>query len=224
MKTNYELRKDVMDEINFTPELRSVEKEIAVDAKDGVVTLSGEVDSYWKKVAAEEAAQRVTGVKVVISALSVKVHGAGKRTDAQIAEAARNALRWNSVLDPDQIEVKVEGGQVYLTGKVDWLFEKASAQKTVERVFGVVGVSNCIKLKPRPVDASRIKGKIRAAFNRSATLDASSVYIETSGTTIILYGAVNSCAERKEAESIAYASPGVTNVVNKIEIELMAMA
>jgi osmotically-inducible protein OsmY len=224
MKTNYDLRKDVMDEIGFTPELRSVDKEIEVAVKDGVVTLSGEVDSYWKKVAAEEAAQRVTGVRVVASDLVVKVSGPGRTTDTEIAEAVRNALRWNSEVNHDQIELKVEAGWVYMAGKVDWLFEKESAQRTVERVFGVVGVNNSIILKPRPVDENRIKGKIRAAYNRSATLDAESIYIETSGGTITLFGSVSSCAERKEAESIAYASPGVTNVVNRIEIESLVLA
>jgi osmotically-inducible protein OsmY len=223
MKTNYDLRKDVMDEIGFTPELRSVDSEIAVAAKDGEVTLSGEVDSYWKKVAAEEAAQRVAGVRAVVSVLVVKLPVAVRKTDSEIADAVRSALRWNSELDHDQIEVKVEGGRVDLTGSVDWLFEKESAQKTVEKVFGVLGVSNSLALKPRPADANRIKGKIRAAYHRSATLNAESIYIDAAGSTIILYGAVSSCAERKEAENIAYALPGVTNVVNKIEIESIAV-
>lgn len=224
MKTNSELRKDVMEEISYTPELWSIAPEIGVAAKDGVVTLTGTVDSYWKKLTAEEAAQKVVGVKVVASDLEVKVQGVGKKTDTDIAEAVKNALRWNSSVDDDQIEVKVDNGWVYLTGKVDWPFQRDSARRSVENLVGVIGVSNNITLKPSPIDTKDIKSRISAAFHRSATIDSGAIRLETSDGTVTLRGTVRSWSEKKEAENIAWASPGVVKVQNQIEVDPMVFA
>ena len=128
MKTNEELRKDVMDEIKWDPELRNVHTEIGVAAKDGVITLSGIVDTYWKRLSAEKAAQRVRGVKVVACDLEVRLASIGKRTDTEIAEAMRNALRWNSAVNDDKIEVKVDNGWAYLDGEVSFEYEKRYAE------------------------------------------------------------------------------------------------
>jgi len=224
MKTNSELRKDVMEEISYTPELRSVATDIGVAANDGVITLSGTVDSYWKKVTAEQATQKVSGVRVVASDIEVKIEGVGRRTDTDIAQAVKNALRWNSAVEADEIEVKVDNGWVYLTGKADWLFQKESARRSVENLRGVMGVSNNITLKARPIDTNAIKGKIAAAFHRSATIDSGAIKLDVSDSSITLRGKVRSWAEKKEAEKIAWASPGVTTVENKIEIDPMVYA
>jgi osmotically-inducible protein OsmY len=224
MKTNDELRKDVMDEIKWNPELRSVATEIGVASKDGVITLTGMVDSYRKKISAEESAQKVAGVKVVASDIEVKVAGLGKKTDTDLAEAVKNALRWNSAVNEDQIEVKVDNGWVYLTGKVDWLFQKDSAQRSVDCLLGVTGVINSITLKPVAIDPKQIKTKISAAFHRSATVDSSSIQIEAENHKVTLYGKVRSWAEKKDAENIAWASPGVVTVENKIEIDTAVFA
>lgn len=224
MKTNEELRKDVMDEIKWDPELRNVATEIGVAAKDGVITLSGAVDSYWKKGAAEKAAQRVLGVKVVASDLEVKFKGLRKKTDTEVAEAVRNALQWNSAVNDDQIEVKVDGGWVYLDGKVEFQFEKRYAQQCVEDLIGVKGVTNNIQVKTVPVDTKEIRHKIAAAFHRSASVDSSSIRAESLGNKVTLHGKVRSWAEKKEAENIAWAAPGVMQVDNKIEIDVEVYA
>src|SRR5512134_1333543 len=150
MKTNEELRNDVMEEIKWNPELRNVATEIGVAAKDGVITLSGVVDSYWKKVSAEKAAQKVSGVKVVACDIEVKVGFIGKRTDTEIAEAVGNALRWNTAVIDDKIEIKVDNGWVYLDGKVNWEYEKRYAQESVEDLVGVRGVTNNITIQSKP--------------------------------------------------------------------------
>ncbi len=220
MKTNEELRKDVMEEIKWDPELRTIATEIGVASKDGVITLSGTVDTYWKKIAAEKAAQRVLGVKVVASDVEVKIGGIGKKTDTEIAEAVRNALRWNSAVNEDHIEVKVDDGWVYLDGTVDFEFEKRYANECVEDLAGIRGVTNRISVKISPIDAKDIQRKISAAYHRSATIDSSSIRIETSGDKVTLRGKVRSWAEKKEAENIAWAAPGVMVVDNKIEIDI----
>jgi osmotically-inducible protein OsmY len=220
MKTNEELRKDVMEEIKWDPELRAIATEIGVASKDGVITLSGTVDTYWKKIAAEKAAQRVLGVKVVASDVEVKIGGIGKRTDTEIAEAVRNALRWNSAVNEDHIEVKVDDGWVYLDGSVDYEFEKKYARECVEDLVAVRGVTNRISVKISSIDAKDIQHKISAAYHRSATVDSSSIRIETSGDKVTLRGKVRSWAEKKEAEDIAWAAPGVMSVDNKIDIDI----
>ena len=224
MKTNEELRQDVMNEIKWDPELRNVATEIGVASKDGVITLSGIVDTYRKQIAAEKAAQRVAGVKVVASDVQVSLGSLGKKTDTEIAEAVKNALRWNTAVNEDQIEVKVDNGWVYLDGAVEWEYERNTAQRSVENLIGVKGVSNTISIKSKSVDTKEIKSKIAAAFHRSATVDSSGITIECIGNKVTLHGKVRSWAERKDAEQTAWASPGVTDVDNKIEIDVAVYA
>lgn len=207
-----------MDELRFNPELQHVATEIGVAAKDGVITLSGVVDSYRKKVSAEESAQKVSGVKVIASEIAVKIAGFGKRTDTEIAEAVKNALTWNSAVFDEDIDVKVENGWVYLTGQVEWVFQKEAAQRSVEWLSGVTGVMNNIELKARQINTDEIKVKIAAAFHRSATIDASSIRVETEGHKVVLRGKVRSWAEKREAERIALSSPQVMSVENRIEV------
>ncbi len=224
MKTNEELRNDVMDEIKWDPELRNVATEIGVAAKDGVVTLSGVVDTYWRKISAEKAAQRVRGVRVVACDIEVKLGLIGKKTDTEIAEAVRNALGWNSAIIDDEIEVKVDNGWVYLDGKVAFDYEKRYAQECVEELVAVIGVTNNIQLETKPIDTKDLQRKIAAAYHRSATIDSSSIKIDTTGSKVTLHGNVRSWAERKEAENIAWTAPGVLAVDNKIEIDTAVYA
>jgi osmotically-inducible protein OsmY len=224
MKTNEQLRNDVMEEIKWDSELRDVATEIGVAAKDGVITLSGVVDTYWKKISGERAAQRVSGVKVVASDIEVKVGAIGKRTDTEIAEAVRNALRWNSAVNEDQIEVKVDNGWVYLDGSVATESEKRNAQDSVEDLVAVRGVTNNILIETRPIDTKEILRKISAAYHRSATVDSASIIIEPFEHKVTLSGKVRSWAERQEAEKIAWAAPGVTAVENKIEVDVSVYA
>lgn len=224
MKTNEELRQDVMDEIKWNPQLREVSTQIGVSAKDGVITLSGLVDTYSKKLEAEKTAQSVAGVRVVATDLEVKVGRLGVKTDTEVAEAVKNALRWNSAVNDDQIEVKVDNGWVYLDGKVDWAFERTSAQNSVENLLGVKGVINNITIKSKPINTKEIKEKITEAFHRSATVDSSTIRLETSGNKITLHGKVRSWSEKKDAERVAWSAPGVMEVDNQIDIDVAVYA
>ncbi len=219
MKTDDQLQKDVMAEIRWDPQLAGVATEIGVTARDGVVTLAGEVDTYSRKLAAERAAQRVAGVKVVAVDIEVRVPTATNKSDTELARAIRNALKWNSSVNEDRIEVKIDNGWVYLDGTVEWEFERRCAKTAIEDLVGIRGITNNIRVKSERIDEKDIRQRITAAFHRSANLDASTIRVQTLGNTVRLYGTVRSWAEKEEAEKVAWASPGVYNVDNQITID-----
>ncbi|MGC1243975.1 MAG: BON domain-containing protein [Chryseosolibacter sp.] len=219
MKSDIEIREDVLEEIRWDPQVTKIAPRIGVTVKDEVVTLSGTVDFYFQRLAAEDAAQRVAGVKVV--AVDIEVKGAGAAdavSDTRIAEAVRNALTWHSAVNEDLINIKVDNGWVYLEGTVHWDYERKAAEKAVENLIGVKGVINKVKIKTRVVAPADIKKEIRAAFQRNATVDASAIAVEVSESTIKLTGRVRSWAEKNDAALVARSMPGVTNVENLLEV------
>jgi osmotically-inducible protein OsmY len=219
MKTNEELRQDVVDELKWEPLLREVASRIGVTADDGVVTLSGLVNTYSQKLTAEQAAQRVAGVTVVAVDLEVKISGPHMRSDIEIAKAVKDALKWNTSVQEDKIEVKVDDGWIYLDGTAEWEYQRRAAEYSVCDLMGVRGVTNRVLVKSPVVDAKEIKSKISAALHRSATVDSSNILLEIHGSRVTLRGKVRSWAERKDSENAAWASPGVMIVDNKIEID-----
>ncbi len=210
-RTDEEIQMDVLPELKWEPQVRP--NEIGVSVKDGIVTLTGWVDSYLKKWAAEEAAHRVRGVKAVVNDIEVKL--ASERTDADFAEAAIRALEWDASVPTDKLEITVSKGWVTLKGEVEWQFQKQDAQRVVSRFSGVRGLTNLITVKSRPTP-SELKEKIEHALVRSAKLEAQMITVEVQGNKAILKGAVHSWAEREEAERVAWSAPGITSVENKI--------
>jgi osmotically-inducible protein OsmY len=212
-KTDRQLQHDVIEELRFDSQVQV--NEIGVIATDGVVTLTGWVDSYLKKWRAEEAAHRVRGVRAVANDIEVRL--SSERTDADIAAAAARALAWNSSLPADRIKVTVSKGWITLEGDVEWQYQRQEAENAVRRLWGVRGVSNLLSVKPSagPTD---LKKKIEEAFVRSAQLDAKGITVEIQGSTAILKGSVRSWAERQEAQRIAWLAPGITNVDNNITV------
>jgi osmotically-inducible protein OsmY len=215
IRTDESIRTAVVDELKWDPRIPSA-NDISLRVKEGVVTLTGYVHSYWEKEAAEEAAKRIYGVKGIANDIEVKL--ASTKSDPELARDVVHELESHVSLPAGKIKAKVENGWVTLEGNVDWQFEKTLAQTDVAKLRGVIGVTNNIEVKPR-VNASEIKNKIESALQRSAALDARRITVAvTDGSHVKLSGSVRSWAERSEAERAAWAAPGTTKVDNDITI------
>ena len=216
MKTDSEIKDDVLDELAWQPNID--ETQIGVIVEDGVVTLSGVVNNYSKKLAAEEAVKSVEGVKAVAEDIEV-IYGINyKKTDKEIAKAVVSAFEWNSSVPEDNISIKVENGWVYLSGEVQWMFQKNAARNAIKNLLGVKGVNNSIKLENN-IEPVEVKNRIKKAFHRMATIDSNAIILETHGHTVTLRGKVHSIKEKEEAETAAYNAPGVYDVKNKLQIQ-----
>ena len=216
MRSDYEIKEDVLAQLLW--ERNITETEIGIIVENGVVTLSGVVDSYTKKLAAEKAAKKVDGVKAVALDIEVKYGTDYKKTDKEIAKAVINALQWNISVPDDKITIKVEDGWVYLSGELKWFYQKDAAKKAVENLLGVKGVINSIQIK-QAVEPTNIKDRISKAFDRSAEVNAKNITVSVDGHTVTLRGTVNSIAEKDEAQRAAYLAPGVYEVKNELVVQ-----
>ena len=216
MKTDSEIKQDILDELAWQPNID--ETQIGVIVEDGVVTLTGIVNEFSKKVAAKKAVKSVVGVKAIAEDIEVKYGDDYKKSDQEIAKAAVNTLEWNASVPKEKVMIAVENGYIYLSGKVDWEYQKNSAKRAVAYLMGVKGVVNNIEIQPK-VKPSDVKDKIARAFKRSADVDASEILIDVEGSTVRLRGTVNSIKEKEDAQSAAFRAPGIIKVKNELKVQ-----
>ncbi len=215
--TDEDIQRDVLEELKW--DIRVRPNEIGVAVKDGIVTLTGWVDSYLKKISAEEDAHRVPGVKAVVNDIEVRLPSSAERTDADLARAVLDSLKWDAGIPTDKIDVTVDHGWVTLKGEVDYYFQKRDAERAVERISGVRGVTNLLTVKPQPTPDD-LKSQIEQALVRNAETDAKRITVEVQGSKVTLRGTVSSYAEKKAAEEVAWSAPGVTEVDNRIVVSI----
>ena len=218
-ETDRNIQQDVLDELDWDPEVEVTD--VGVEVDDGVVTLTGTVESYAKKGASEQAALRVAGVRAVANDIEVKLLGSTTKTDTDIAKAVANAFEWNTSVSFEKIGITVEDGRVTLGGEVEWNYQRTAAENAARRVAGVKSVINLITIKARPASAEEVRTKIERALVRSAEVDADTIRVRSENRHVTLSGTVRAWAEKKEAEDAAWRAPGVTKVTNNIRVQIM---
>ena len=216
-KTDTQLQSDVIDELRFDPSVGV--SEIGVAAHDGVVTLTGKVDSFAKKFAAARAAARVACVRAVASELTVSLLSSFTLTDTDIAHMATSALKWDVEVPDDSVVVRVEQGWVWLEGEVEWRFQLEAAERAIRNLAGVQGVTNLLKVKTHTSPAD-VKDRIERALKRHAEVDSKQVNVSVANGRVTLRGNVRSWTERQDVESAAWSSPGVTAVDDQLLINV----
>lgn len=195
------------------------EADIRVSAKDGVVTLSGTVDSYAKKSEAEAAARRVKGVKLVIEQIGIgDFSEILSRDDEDLANEILNAYQWTQEIPSDRVTVKVENGWITLEGDLQWNYQRDAAERLIRQLAGVKGMSNNILIKSAP-SAAIEKAAIESAFARSSSLSGEDIHVRVVKNKVILTGTVSSCCEKDEAARQAWKAPGVEIVYNELIVE-----
>jgi osmotically-inducible protein OsmY len=215
-KSDSQLQQDVLQELEYEPSISA--SQIGVTAEDGIVGLTGNVQSYAAKYTAVHAAERVAGVKAVTDELKVDLPAFHLRNDEDIARAVVNALQWNVWVPADRIKVKVDGGWITLEGEVDHKYEQTAAEDAVRNLTGLKGVTNLITLRTPAVSESELKTNIEQALRRAAEIDADKIDVTVEKDKVILNGKVSSWAERDEAERAAWSAPGVNEVVDYLDI------
>ena len=212
-KTDSQIQRDVITELNWDPRINS--DQITVAVKDGIATLSGSLPHYFEKSSAEKAAQRVGGVRAVADEMTVSVLGSYERSDADIAEAALSALKWNYQV-PDGIKVTVDRAWITLRGETPWDFQRSAAENAVTLLMGVRGVTNEITIKNSGIETSEVKTRIEDALKRSAESEGRKIDVAVDGSEVTLSGNVHSFAEMEDAKLAAWGAKGVMTVENNL--------
>ncbi len=215
MKTNEQLQRDVLDAIKWQPLLQAAE--IGVTAKDGVVSLTGIVSSFTKKLEAEKAAKGVLGVKAVVEDIHVKFANDLEKTDLDLANEVLSGMKWNWSVPNDKVKVKVEDGWVTLDGAVEWNYQRDAAKNCAADLIGVKGVINNIKVNSLSADLVEQEA-IEKALSRSWMIDDHNIQVKVKGNKVVLRGAVESLFEKDEATRLAWNAPGVNEVDNELAV------
>lgn len=215
MKTDIQLQHDVIAELKWDTSINAAL--IGVTVNDGVVTLTGRVDKYSEKWAAEYAALKVPGVKAIAIEIDVTLPNDSARDDSDIARTAETVIEWTTNWPKDHVQVMVENGWVTITGELDFAYQKESASNAVINLMGVKGISNQITIKPS-LTSNSVKSDIQAALKRRALTDSQEIMVSVDGSSVTLSGMVHSWSERDMVKDLVWNTQGVTAVNNNISV------
>lgn len=216
MKSNEQLQKEVMEALKWEPQLQAAE--IGVTVHNGIVTLMGTVNNYNKKMAAEIATKQIAGVKAVVEKIEVKYDHSIAKTDEEIAAEVLKSLQSNLNIPTEKIKVEVEDAWITLTGDVTWNYQKEAAKQALENLPNVKGITNNIKIIA--VLKNKLEKRIiENALKRHWAINSDDINVEIKGNEVILSGKVTSMYQKEEAEKIAWKTPGVWTVNNKLVVE-----
>ncbi|MET3107028.1 osmotically-inducible protein OsmY [Oxalobacteraceae bacterium GrIS 1.18] len=216
MNLDIDLQEKVMDALVWDPCVDATH--VGVNAKGGIVTLSGYVASYFEKKKCERIAKNVAKVKAVVDELDLKLAGSALRADLDIAESAINLLKLNVLVPPNTVQLTVANAWVTLDGTVEWKFQRDAAEAALRTMVGIRGITNAIHVKPA-ARVGELKSKIQSALVRNAQIDARNITIGLAGDVVTLNGHVRSWVEKEQAEAATWSAPGITQVHNNIVVE-----
>jgi osmotically-inducible protein OsmY len=219
-KSDAQIKRDVLAELKWDP--RIDEWDVGVEVDNGVVTLTGTVVSYAKRFAAQEAAHLVGGVLDVANDIKVKLPGSSERTDTEVAQAVRDALRWDVTVPHERIQTTISRGAVTLEGTVDYWYQRDAAERAVRNLFGVTSVVDRLRLAGHPVAADTVKKSIEDALERRAERAARRVTVTLSGSTVRVSGSVRTWQEKEAVVAAARFTPGVQDVEDALRIDPLA--
>jgi osmotically-inducible protein OsmY len=214
--TDTELRQMILDELEFEPSIDAADIGVAVE--DGVITLTGHVPTYAQRTTTETIVARIKGVRGIAQEIEVRPAGTNLTADDEIARRILDVLRWNTAVPRDAIQVKVAKGWVTLSGSVEWNFHREAAERAIQGLAGVTGVTNLVTIAAR-MSPSDVRQRIESAFRRDAELQAAAIRVAVSDGTVTLDGKVHSLAERQVAERAAWSAPGVRKVEDRLIVQ-----
>jgi osmotically-inducible protein OsmY len=215
MKNDTELQADVLKSLKWEPILNTAE--IGVTTKDGLVSLTGIVDCYAKKLEAEKVAKSVIGVKVLLEKIEVKLPKSGLRSDAEITGEILIGLKSNWMIPEDKLTVKVDKGWVTLEGELPWDYQRVAAKNVVNYLKGIKGVSNNIKIKSESQSTIDQKA-IKNAIARSLSVKDNEIEVIVDETTVTIKGTVNSWYQKEAIERITWKTPGICTLKNELVV------
>lgn len=215
MKSDAQLKQDILDELNWDPEIDA--SKIGVAVNDGAVTLTGHVGTYRQKIAAKNAAKRVADVHALVDKIDVLLDREFSTTDEGLAERVSHVLTWNISTLGKNVRAEVKDGVVTLTGVVEWQYQRENIIKNIEHIGGVKNVVNLVTIRPK-ISAAGVQQKIAEALRRHADIEASKITVSVDGGTVTLDGTVETLAEKDHVEDAAWAAPGVSRVIDHLRV------
>jgi osmotically-inducible protein OsmY len=216
-KSDNEIKNQVLRELKW--DSRIGWSQVGVEVTEGIVTLTGVVSSYAQKLAAQDAAHRVSGVLDVANDVDVRPDGTFTRSDADIALAVRHVLEWDALVPDERIRSTVSDGWVTLEGDVDFWHQREDAERTVLRLGGVIGVTNEITVAPKRVDPEELRGEIENALERRADREAERLRIEVDDGVVDIFGRVHSWQEKRAVLGSFSHAPGVASVRDHVRVD-----